>query len=645
MFEFIRTHQKLMQIVLIVLIVPSFLFFGLEGYTRMGDTGNTVAKVAGQKITQQELDAAHREQLQRFRQILGPQFDPKILDTPEAKQEILDNLIAQRALTAEASRNRLSVSDQALQRAILAMPELQTPDGKFDKDRYVSLLALQGMTPAMFEARLRADLALQQLNSAIQGTAFAPNAVAKRLTDINLQEREVQEMLFKASDFLPRVNITDQMLKDYYEKNSAEFVIPEQVNAEYVVLDADAAAAQISVSDADIKSYYEQNLKRYSVDEQRQASHILIAANKDASAADKQAAKAKAENLLAQVRKNPADFARLAKEHSQDPGSAERGGDLGFFGKGMMVKPFEDAAYNLKQGEVSDVVQSDFGYHIIQVTEIKPASVKSLEEVKGDIAAEIKKQLASKKFAELAESLNNMVYEQADSLKPVADKLKLKIETASNLTRTPNPTLDPKSPVNNPKFLAALFSEEAIKRKHNTEVVEVAPNTLVAGRVTEHKPAAKRPFEEVKSVIRDRVAQIEALKLAKKAGEAKLAELKEKGDAAGFAAPKMVSRSKSQGLPGEAFTVVMKADATKLPVQVGVELPTQGYGIYRINKLVQPANNADAQRQAQQQIANELAQQEMNAYVDVLKKKAKAEIVNKPAQANAGAAEGGNTGY
>jgi peptidyl-prolyl cis-trans isomerase D len=645
MLEYIRTHQKLMMGLLIFLIVPSFLFFGLEGYTRMGDPGNTVAKVAGQPITQQELDAAHREQMQRFRQMFGPQFDSKIFDTPEAKQEILDNLIAQRVLTAEASRKRLSVSDQSLQRAILAMPELKTADGGFDIERYKTLLSMQNMNPAMFEARLRTDLALQQINGAIQNSAFAPKSIANRLSDINSQEREVQEILFKASDFVSQVKVTDQMLKEYYDKNAGQFEIPEQVKAEYVVLNTDTAAAQVSVSDADIKSYYDQNIKRYSVDEQRQASHILISANKDAPAAEKEAAKAKAENLLAQVRKNPGEFAKLAKEHSQDPGSAERGGDLGFFGKGMMVKPFEDAAYKLNQGEISDVVESEFGYHIIQVTAVKPGAVKSLDEVKGDIAAEIKKQLAAKKFSEMAETFNSTVYEQADSLKPVADKLNLKIETISNLTRTPNPAVAPTVPTNNPKFLSAIFSDEAIKRKNNTEVIEVAPGVLIAGRVVEHKPAARRPLEEVKDIVRERVTQAEAANLAKKAGEAKLAEVREKGNASGFSAPKMVSRANNQDLRGEAFTAVMKADVTKLPVNLGVELPTQGYAVYRINRVAQPATKDDAQRRAQQQqIANALAQQEMSAYIEALKEKSKVEIV-KPVAATSGTPEETNTGY
>ncbi|GAB3538631.1 SurA N-terminal domain-containing protein [Noviherbaspirillum agri] len=628
MFEFIRTHRRLMQFLLLLFIFPSFAFFGLEGYTRFREGDNAVAKVAGQSITQQELDAAQREQMERFRQMFGGQFDPAMLDTPEAKQSILDGLITQRAVALEAARNRLSVSDQALQQTILNVPGLVGPDGKFDVERYKSLLAAQGMTPAMYEARLRHDLALQQVSEAVQTTAFAPKSVALRLSELNDQERDIQELPFKSADYVPQVKVTEEMLRAYYEKQSSQFEIPEQVRAEYVVLSSDVVAAQISVSDADIKSYYEQNAKRFAEEEQRRASHILIKAGKDASAAEKAAAKEKAEKLLTQVRKNPADFAKVAKENSDDPGSAERGGDLDFFGRGMMVKPFEDAAFALKEGEISNVVESDFGFHIIQLTGIKPATAKNLEEVKGQIAAEIKKQLAAKKFAEMAEQFTNLVYEQSESLKPAAEKLGLKVETAGGLTRTPNPDVSPNAPFNHPKFLSALFSDDAIKNKRNTEAVEVAPSTLISGRVIEYKPVTKRPFDEVKAIIAERVTRIEAAKLAKQAGKAKLAALQSNGEAAEFGAPKTVSRTKNQGLQREALLAVMKADVNKLPGLVGVDLGEQGYAIYRINKVGQPADPDLARRQAeQQQIADALAQLETAAYLDALKKKAKVEIV------------------
>ena len=625
MFEFIRTHRRLMQFLLLLIILPSFAFVGLESYTSMGDASNTVAKVGGQTITQPEWDAAQREQMARFRQMFGEQFDAKMFDTPEAKQEVLNNLIAQRVLAAEAKRNKLSVSDQSLQQTIINMAGLTTADGKFDVERYKTLLAAQGKTPTMYETELRQALISQQVNAAIQSTAFAPDSLAKRLSELGEQEREVQQLAFRASDYVAQVKVTDDMLKSYYEKSN-QFDVPEQVKAEYVVLTADALAAQINVSDADIKSYYEQNTKQYGTEEQRRASHILIGVNKDASDADKAAAKEKAEKLLVSLRKSPQEFAKLAKENSVDTGSAERGGDLGFFGKGTMVKPFEDAAYKLKQDELSDLVQSDYGFHIIKVTAIKPAAIKPLEQVKGEIANDIRKQLVVKKYTETADVFNNTVYEQADSLKAVADKLKLKIETTGNLSRQVNPAVAPTAPYNNQKFLTALFSDESLKNKRNTEAVEVAPNTLIAGRVVEYKPATKRPFDEVKALVQERVVQTEAHALAKKAGEAKLAGLKEKDDATGFSATQTVSRAKSQGLNPALFLAVMKADTTKLPSYVGLEAP-QGYAVLRVVRVVQPTNVDSAKRQAEhQQITAALAQQETYAYIEALKKKAKVEI-------------------
>ena len=635
MFEFVRTHQRLMQFLLLLLIIPSFALVGLQSYSSFGDSANTVAKVAGQPITQQDWDAALRDQMSRMQQAFGERFDPKMLETPEAKQGVLDNLITQRVLAATASRELLTVSDPVLQQTILGMfPNLVGADGKFDSNLFNQLLAAQGMTQVSYAARLRQELAMQQLNGAVQSTAFTPKTVAMRLSDIGDQEREVQELLFKAQDYAAQVKVTDAMLQDYYTKNAKEFEIPEQIKAEYVVLDSAAAAAQVTVSDADIKSYYDNNLAHYTTPEERRASHILISVKKDAPAAEQAAAKAKAESLLAEVRKNPADFAKVAKANSQDTASAEMGGDLGYFASGSMVKPFEDAANKLKQGEISDLVQSDFGYHIIELTGIKPAQVKPLEDVKADISAEIKKQLAAKKFAELAETFSNTVYEQADSLKPVADKLHLQIQTAENLGRKVNPIVAPTAPFNNQKFLTALYSDEALKNKHNTEAVEIAPNTFIAGHVVEFKPVTKRSFEEVQAIIRDKVTRTEEVALAKKAGEEKLAALKAADSSTGFGAAQTVSRAKSEGINPLEFEAVMKADVNKLPAFVGVELPQQGYALYRIGKVAQPATIDQARRTAeQQQITSVLAQQEMLAYVDVLKEKAKVKILKSAASA------------
>ena len=628
MFEFVRTHQRLMQGLLLLFIFPSFAMVGISSYSHFGDADNAIAKVGNQTITQPDYDGAQREQMQRFQQMFGAQFDPKMFDTAEARQGILDNLIAQRALQIEATRQHLSVSDAAVTQSVTGIAGLTGADGKFDGERYRALLAMQGLTPELYEQRLRQDLSLQQLNAAVQNTAFAPKTVATQLSNINDQQRTVQELLFKPADYISQVKVTPEMLTAYYDKNAKQFEVPEQATIEYVVLSSAAIAAQVVVSEAEIADYYKSNTKRFGVDDQRRASHILVSVKKDASTSDKSAAKAKAEQLLAQVRKNPADFAKIAKASSDDSGTAANGGDLDYFSKGMMTKPFEEAAFKLQDDEISNLVPTDFGFHIIHVTGIKPATFKPVDQVKPEIVAEIQKQKAASKYASLAETFTNTAYEQADSLRPVADKLKLKVETASKLTRSPNPALGPEALYNNPKFLKAVFANDTLKNKRNTEAVEVAPSTLIAGRIVDYKPVSKRPFKEVEATVRDRVTTTEAAILAKKAGEAKLVALKTADDVSAFAAEKTVTRAKNDGLASAGFDSVMKADITKLPALTSADLGDSGYAVYRIGKVTQATQTDPARRQAeQQQIANALAQQEMLAYINVLKQKAKVKIL------------------
>ena len=634
MFEFIRTHKRWMYGILLLLIIPSFVFVGMESY-QSNDGGAGVATVDGQKITQQEWEDAQRRQIDQARQMMGEQFDQKLFETSEAKQAILNNLVAERAINAEINRAHMTVSDATLQKTIMDIQQFRLPDGGFDMEGYKAALAAQGMTPEMFDQRLRRDLTVQQLSGAIQATAFAPRSVANRLSDINDQEREVQEVLFPLSTYLPQVKVTDEMVKAYYDKNAQLFQIPEQVKAEYVVFDAKTVENQVSVTDAEVTDYYNKNLKNYTTPEQRTASHILITVSRDADAATQAAAKKKAEAVLAEVRANPDNFAAIAKANSQDPGSAQSGGDLGVVEKGLFVKSVEDSIYALKEGETSGLVQSEFGWHVIKVTGVKPSTQRSLDDAKGDIAADLKKQKMAAKYTELAGVFSETAYDQSESLKPVADKLKLQIQTADNLTRTPNPALGD-SPVNNAKFLTALFSTDAIKNKRNTEAVEVAPSVLVSGRVVEFRPATKRPLAEVDAQIRQRVTIEEAARLARAAGEAKLNAAKAAGDATGFGAPVSVSRTKEPAINQTAAIAVLKADVTKLPAYVGVEVPGQGYGVYRIAKVSQPAQPDTARRkQESDQIGNLVGQQQMYDYVEALKAKAKVKINVRPAELGA----------
>jgi peptidyl-prolyl cis-trans isomerase D len=392
-----------------------------------------------------------------------------------------------------------------------------------------------------------------------------------------------------------------------------------------VVLNAGVVEGLITISDADAQKAYDADTKKFTTPETRAVSHILIA--KKDGAADK----AKAEAVLAEVRTAPASFAAVAKAKSDDASSSERGGELAVITANDESLPAElvAAASKLKAGDI-ELVRSDFGYHVITVTKVTPATVKPFEAVKADIVAELKKSQMSKKYSELAEQFTNMVYEQSDSLKPVADKLKLPIQTVDNLKR--NATAVPDAPpVYSPKFAKAIFSNDALKNKRNTEAVEVAPATLVAGRVLEYKPAAKRPLAEVADAIRKTVTEEEAEKLARKAGEAKIAAAKAGGDAEGFGAPKSISRNKQPEVAPAAINDLMKADATKLPAYVGVNLPGVGYGVYRINKVVQPAETDLARRgMEREQFNGMVAQQEAFAYLNVLRAKAKTKLSDKP---------------
>jgi peptidyl-prolyl cis-trans isomerase D len=418
--------------------------------------------------------------------------------------------------------------------------------------------------------------------------------------------------------------------------------VPETVKIEYLVLSPDVVESRLEVSDADIKAFYDQNIARYKTPEQRRISHILINASKDAAASDKAAANAKAEKILGQVRKNPTAFAKIARENSEDSVSAAQGGDLNFFAKDPgdsgLPKEMKDSAFALKEGEVSGLVQSNFGFHIIRVTGIKAPATRELAEVKASIVADIKRQQAGKKYSEMAEIFSNMVYEQSDSLKPVADKLGLKIESAQNLTRKTNPSLPKAAAYNQPKFLTAIFSDDAIRSKRNTEAIEVGSSVLIAGRVIEHKPVTKIPVSEVRLVIEERLIGVESEKLAVKAGEARLAELRG-GSSADFGAAKSVSRNNTVGVSPAAVTAIMKVDPSKLPAYVGVPVAGRGYAIYRVNKINDDVIDEEARKAEQQQVDEFLAAQEMAAYLDIIKKRAKAEILKPVAAKSAPAAQ------
>jgi len=629
MFDTVRKHQRLMQFVLLVLIFPAFAFFGIQGYEKFFSDEGTVAKVGSSKISRQEFEFAHRRQIEQLRQMLGERFDSSLVDNDAARGQVLDGLIAQRALLAEALDKHIAVPDEQLRRAIAAIPGLTGSDGKFDIERYRQLLRAQGKNEQAFEGEMRSDLALQTLPEAISQTAFVPASLVDRMIALGEQTREVRELLFKAEDFAAKVTPTDAQLTAFYERNAQAFEVPENARVEYLVLSSDAVAKQIKVSEQDARAYYEQNQARFATAEQRRASHILIQVESGASDAQRQAARAKAESLVEKLR-GGADFAALAKSESQDPGSAPAGGDLGFFTADMMVKPFADAAFALKQGETSGVVESEFGFHVIRLTEVRPGAQRSFESVRAEIEAEIRAQQAAGRFAEAAESFSNLVYEQADSLAPAAQRFGLQVQTADEVGRANTPNLPREHPLNNPRVLAALFSADSIASKRNTEAVDVGNNTLVSARIVEHRPAQRKPFDAMKEQVRQLVVREESHKLAVQAGEARLKALRGGEAAGGLSAPRTVTRAPGPQMPAQAIEAVFGAPSEPLPAFVGTDLGPQGYAIYQVTKVTLPDAKRVEERRAtyRQQLQQVYAQQALSDYLESVK--ARSKIVRYP---------------
>lgn len=627
MFDFVRKHTRIMQFLLFLLIFPSFVLFGLEGYTRFQEKGAAVATVGGVDVLQSEWDAAHRNEVERVR-ASSPQVDVKQLDTPEAKYAVLERLVQQKVFALAAEKYRLMTLDGKLARALQEDPtiaSLRSPDGKLDVERYRQLVAAQGMTPEMFEARVRSDLSTRQVLAGLSGSGLKMSAMADAWAQTFLAQREASVLRFRASEYVARIKPTDAELQSYYQANVSAFQVPEQMDVEYVVLDADALKKMVVLKDDDLRTYYTQNQARLAGQEQRRASHILLTVPAKASEAERTQAREKAQDLLAQLKKSPESFADMARKHSQDPGSADRGGDLDFFARGAMVKPFDDAVFALEKGQISDVVESEFGYHLIRLTDIKRPKTKSFEELKPEMEADLRKQQAQRLFAEKAELFTNTVYEQSDSLKPVAEKLGLEIRQVKALQRA---AVNKGSPLAHPKVLESLFSPDAIERKRNTEAVEIGPNQLISARVVQYAPAAAQPFQEVVDQVRSRLVNAKAAEMARAEGLAKLEALQKAPPAEGFKEKQLVSRMESMKLGTPLVDAVLRADVAKLPVLVGVDLGSEGYAIARIEKVrAVDLSKEAAAAPLRQQYVQAMMTMETQAYYEWLKKELKVNIL------------------
>ena len=611
MLQAFRTHKRWMMFIAMIFIIPSFVVTGIYSYNRMSDSENDLATVGDTSITMMDFDNAKRQYLDNFRRQMGQSFKPNMLDTAEARASILAALISDRAISLEIASEYMNVGEADAINLVKQAPAFQR-DGKFSTEAYQQFLNSMGKSDEQFVLELRRDLTRQMLLSAVSQTTQASNTVAQRIHDLLTEERTIRTFEIKPTAFLKSVSVTDAEAQSYYDQNKSLFAVPESVDIEYVVLSPESYK-NIKASEDDIKTFYEQNLQRFSTPEERRASHILIAVNNEKTDAD---AKKEADEIYKQLQADPSKFAQLAKSKSADPGSARQGGDLGFFQKGMMVPEFDNAVFSGKKGDLVAPVKTQFGYHIIKIVDVKAAQAKPLKEVRGEIEALYQQQAAIRAFAEDAENFSNMVYEQSESLQPVAERFGLKIQTVKNVTR------DFEDQLINPNVIEALYGFDVLEDKRNSNAIEVASNTLLSARVMAHHKQTVKTFDEVKGDIVATLKNQKATEAARAQGSADIAKLLDKKSAsAKFGDKTVISRERPGAYAYEVVTAALRPEANKLPTYTGVQTQDGSYFVIEVqsSKKIEASPEQLAMRKAE--LAQLYSNPEQAAFISGLETK------------------------
>lgn len=613
MLEAIRERSQgwIAKVILILLIVP-FALWGVDSYVSGGGQEPPAATVNEVEISQREFIKTLQEQQEQ----MGGKVDEKAL-----RKQVMEQLVNTSLLSQAAGKAGFSILEPQVQ-AVLTGIEIFQDNGAFSEAKLDAWLRGRDMSRAALQGMISQDLLLKQVQIGYgEGAVIAAPSVT-RLGNLLAQQREINEVVFDQAAYAQGAQVTDQAIEAEYQARQSSFATPATLRVEYLTLSQAALEAGVQISEEQVRKYFDENPAQFQEPEQRRASHILIKVDAGADAAAKQAAKTRAEQLLAEVRKTPAKFADIARQHSQDPGSGANGGDLGTFSRDMMVKPFADAVWAMQPGQIQGPVESQFGFHIIRLDGVVGGAKLGFAVVKDDIVVSLRQQEAQKRFVDAAERFSNMVYEQSDSLEPAAKEFGLKIEQSGWISEgNAQPAM-----LGDRRLIAALLTDDALKNKQNVEAIEVAPNTLVSARVIEHRPAGVRPLAEVSAAIRASLAAAAARKLAAEAGGKALAAALA-GNAAGLnlSAPMTVSRMQPLNVPAASLRAIYRADVAKLPAWAGVE-STEGYRLYRINRVVDAAPPAQQIAAMRNDMRRLLAQEEMRAYLESVRARGEIKI-------------------
>lgn len=504
--------------IIVGLIAVTFALWGIDWYLKK-DARVYAAKVNDVEIPVADYRRALQRQTDRLRATLGENFDSRITDDPAFKAQVLERLIEEALLVQAADEAGFAISDALLAARIQGIREFQV-DGEFSPERYEAYLRRQGMAPATFESQLRRSLLVDQVIGGIGRTGAVTEQDVERALRLQQQQRRTRYVEIPVARFSDAVEVSEQEVAEFYQANKARFMEPEAVRLAYIELTAKDIKVESQPTEEEIQALYEARRDKLGTPEQRRVRHILIQVPQDASEEEVEAAREKAQKLLDRIQAGES-FEELAKEYSDDPGSAAQGGDLGFFGRGVMVSAFEDAAFGLDKGQVSDLVRTPFGFHIIQVVDIKPGSVPPLDEVRDQLVDELNEEAAEHKVLDAVEQLSQLSFENPDTLDIAAEALGLKVKHSDWLPRGSKQGI-----AQYPAVEEAAYSDDVLEAGNNSEVLEVEPGHYVVLRVEEHKPSAQLPLEAVEDVIEGIIRTRKMRELAAEKGEQLLQALR-----------------------------------------------------------------------------------------------------------------------
>ncbi|HPE74300.1 MAG TPA: SurA N-terminal domain-containing protein, partial [Candidatus Competibacter sp.] len=481
----IRDHaQGWFAYIIIGLLTVPFALWGVNQYFEAGGPADA-AVVGGSKISLQEFQRAYQQQRQRMQAMLGGNADPALLEGSRIKQQALRQLIDERVLNQMAHDQGLRIGDPQLHDALVALPVFEQSGG-FNKDLYERLLRNQGYTPAVFEEGLRQSLATAQLRDGIVASALVTPAELTQVIALLKQQRDLQYTVLSLEKYLAGANVDDAAIQGYFEKNKDRFVNPEQVQLQFIELKLAQIAEGIEIGEKELRTSYQEQIAKYGRLEERAASYVLVKLPPNASESAVEQARTKARRIADSIHSGAKSFEQVLQDAQADQSGALEGGNLGVITQGMFASPaFENALYAMKKpGEISDPVQMPSGFHIIRLDSITPAQVKPFEEVREDVAKELRHQQAENRFYEISQTLANLSYEHPDSLEPTAKALGMPVQESDWFSRQGG-----KGIVANSKVIDSAFGEDVLTRGLNSEPIELEPGHVVVVRVKEHKDA------------------------------------------------------------------------------------------------------------------------------------------------------------